>query len=272
MTADTEGGRSGPLNAGIKVVIAVPFSGRFVPPEWAIALATLQFPMNCSIAHMAIKGRKRDEARTFLVEQSLSLGAEYILFLDDDTAPPPDTISQLMKELDSTGDDVVVCGGIYTDKRDSPSPMVFKDHLGGPFWRWKYGDVFPCHSLGTGCMMIRLSVFKQLEKPWFRDITTLAEAIGDPVALPNGPEPGVTTFRMTDDIYFQTKLANTGFKVLAHGGVLPIHYDQAGKPHVLAYSDPPLRDTDPTAIWYSRQIPRPKRSSSSPEESPAIPL
>lgn len=238
----------------IKLAVGLPFGGRYVAPEWACSLAVLQYPMNCNFAHVSVKGRPRGEARETIVNAAIGFGAEYLLFLDDDTAPPPNTPSLLIEQLD-THPDVAICGGIYTSRGSHPvEPMVFMDEGSGPFWRWRFGEVFPCWGLGTGCMMIRLSIFKDLPKPWFWDVTEKSDAQKEPGLLTSGPiEP--VGFKMTDDIYFCRKVKQAGYGVLAHGGVLPIHWDQEGQPWVLPMDAFPLRKSTITDLWYKNIIP-----------------
>lgn len=232
----------------VRLVLAIPSSGRFVPIEWSIALLSLIIPMNIGFSQILSRNRSRGEGRNGLVEEARKMGAEYIFFLDDDTVVPPNTLQLLMQELESDPD-AMVCGGIYTSKTDPGQPLVFKEQDGGTFWRWKLGDVFPCWGLATGCMMIRMSVFDQIEKPWFKDIVW-DERMGEPEDADMVPE-NVASYSMTDDIYFCSKLADKGLKVLAHGGVLPIHFSQSGKPHVMAKDAYPLRGVHPAKVWYS---------------------
>lgn len=235
----------------LKVIIAYPFSGRFVPPEWGISISVFRFPPGISTAYVFTKGMKRDLARTFLVEKAIEAGAEYLLFIDDDTAPPADAPIHLISALDQADEDVAVCGGIYTTKSEPAMPLVYKEELAGPFWRWKYGEIFECAIVGTGCMLIRLDALKDIPKPWFRDIVSVEDAAGDPIAFdPNGPQPD--SFMMTDDVYFCKKLALHGKKILAHGGVLPMHISQDGTPHVLAPDSYPIKGVKEQDLWYMR--------------------
>ena len=231
----------------LKFMVAFPFSGRYVAPEWALSIANMRYPRNCRHGHYATKGLKRDVARNTIARKALSEDAEYLLFVDDDTAPPLDTVSQLIQTLDTADDKVMVCGGIYTTKQEPIEPLVFQGQGLGPFWKWKYGEVFPCWGLGTGCMMIRTAVFKEISEPWFRDIETVEEADADP-ALYGNDRPD--DFRMTDDLYFCKKVNDAGFTVLAHGGVLPVHWDQKGRGHTLPDDAYPVKDVPKGTLWY----------------------
>lgn len=232
----------------VRLVLAIPSSGRFVPMEWAIALLSLQHPMNIGFAQLMSRNHQRGPGRDGLVEEAKKMGAEYIFFLDDDTVIPPNTLTLLMQELESDPD-AMVCGGIYCSKTTPAQPLVFAKMDAGVHWRWRVGDVFPVWGLGTGCMMVRLSVFDQLEKPWFKDIVwdESQGAPDDPEMVPEN----VVTYQMTDDLYFCTKLERQGFKVLAHGGVLPIHVGQSGKLYTLPSNAYPIKDVPPSQLWYA---------------------
>jgi hypothetical protein len=235
----------------IKVIVSFPFSGRFVPPEWAVSISVLRFPPGINSAFVFTKGMKREDARTFLAEEAIRLGAEYLLYIDDDTAPPADAPIHLITAMDQADDDVIACGGIYTTKADPAVPLVYKNEMGGPFWKWKYGEVFECEVVATGCMLVRLDGLADIPKPWFRDINTVEEAIGDPIAL-NPDDPLPDHFQMTDDVYFCKKAARHGKKVLAHGGVLPIHISQDGRAHTLPSDSYPLKGIPTEKLWYNR--------------------
>jgi hypothetical protein len=231
----------------VTFAVALPFSGRYVPPEWAIGLASLQFPTGCAFVYLNIKGAVREKARIALVKEAQRLGVKYLLFLDDDTMPPPDTVRKLHMALETADDDVVACGGVYTNKKIPSEPLIYREENSGPCWKWKVGDVFPVWGIGTGCLMIKVSVFEHLPEPWFRDITSLADIGDDPsITVPEGTQ----AFYITDDIYFCRKVAAAGFKILAHGGVLPVHWDQEGKAFTLPSNSYPLQGIT-TEPWYS---------------------
>ena len=237
-----------------KLIVGFPFDGRYVPPEWALSIAGWKFPQNTSCDLVAVKGVKRDLARNLLAKKAIDAGAEYLLMLDDDTAPPPNTILALMGHLDTQDDNVAVCAGIYTTKFDPVEPLVYKGPGLGPFWRWRYGEIFECWGIGTGCMMLRLSCLAEISEPWFKDIPTAAHADESVKNLYDGEL--TETFCMGDDLYLCNKLSKAGFKVHAHGGVLPVHWNQQGRGFVLPNDSYPLKDIDPKQLWYSSHLRR----------------
>lgn len=86
------------------------------------------------------------EAQNFVVDKALCLKPEFIWFVEEDVVPPHGTLNRLLAE------DVEVVAAKY--------------RLSGGSW---------CHGIannkvvwaGLGCVLIRASVFKKLERPYF---------------------------------------------------------------------------------------------------------
>lgn len=218
-----------------KFVIAYPFGGRPVPCDWHLAVRSLIIPSNVNVREVCRRSYVKDgkytipleKAQTEMVEQALEMDAEYILFIEDDTIPPPGVIGELGRVLETSDESVMTCGGIYTTRINPPEPIVYMGPGQGAYWNWKLGDVFPCWATGMGCTMIKTKIFKIMPKPWFKELKSMEEVKEFPDLFPEaleeitpGKKGGVST-----DLFFFTKLAKMGFKALAHGGVLPVHWD-----------------------------------------------
>ena len=90
--------------------------------------------------------------------------------------------------------------------------------------------------------MIKMEVFKKMPKPWFKTLKTLAEVREFPDLFPEALERNWNNIGVSSDLFFFTKFAKMGFKVLAHGGVLPKHWDMdKNKPCVLPQNSYPLQ-------------------------------
>lgn len=209
------------MSSGIAVL--VPSSGRHVCIEWAIALRQLMFPVGMnqiwavSKADLT-KGHQRDVQREQLTEAAIKADAEFIFWVDDDTIPPSRAICELFYVL-SQNPKAGICGGIYCTKETPPSPIVFLDFGSGPYWGWTIGDVFKCAALGTGCMLVRTSILKNIPKPWFKDTSEAVLLDQNEKGLPIVGREG------TDDVYFCKKVKQAGYDIIAHGGILPVHID-----------------------------------------------
>ena len=224
------------------VVVVVASSGRYVPLEWALSIATLSYPVGMHHAWLAnkkdpAKGFTRAQQREQLAERALALGAEYMMCFDDDTVPPAHAIQSLWYVL-SQHPEAGICGGIYCTKEEQPSPIVFKELGAGPFWNWTLGEIFPCKGLGLGCMMVRMSALKTLPKPWFEDKSVCepgrTEMVGE-IEMPIAGDAG------TDDLHLCRRMSDAGFVIYAHGGVLSEHYDEAGRAFHLSDDAYPVR-------------------------------
>ena len=215
------------------IVVLVPSNGRPVCMEWAAALASFTYPVGMNHFLYVSKtdpnaGHTRAEQREMLAEMAVKINAEYMMWIDDDTVCPAGTIQELFYIL-AQNPNVAIAGGIYCTKSHPAEPIVFLELGGGPHWRWTLGDIFPCAGLGTGSMMVRTSVLKELPKPWFQD--TSKATLGE-TEVRGGETINVAGRTGTDDLYFCKKVAEAGYGIVAHGGVLPVHVDYSVTPHV----------------------------------------
>jgi hypothetical protein len=215
------------------ILLGIPFT-RHPVPEWAMSIVTQSYPIGTNLTIFTTKYLEVGEARNQIADKAVELDTRYVWFVDDDTAPPNFAARKLIYELEKNGppfDKAMVCGGIYCTKEDPPYPIVFKEEGQGAYWDWKVGDVFECNGIGTGCMMIRTELFKKLPKPWFKTVDI------EPT------DAKQFKHQMTDDLYFCRNVREAGYKILAHGGVIPIHWDEKTEtPFMLPTGCPPLRE------------------------------
>lgn len=230
------------------LAIGIASSGRKVELLWSLTLPilTANGPVGMNVGWLVAKNEKgkendpleRARNREKIVEKAISAGFEYLFFLDDDTCCPNFTLKYLHYQL-ANDPLAMVCGGIYCTKEEIPCPLVFKELGSGPFYEWKVGDVFSCKGLGTGSMMMKTKVFEHLSKPWFFEPneTPVDKTItlGDVENVPLLHEGG------TDDLFFCKKVTDAGFKILAHGGVLPVHLGDDGKMFTLPLNSYPCQ-------------------------------
>lgn len=224
-----------PMSIGL--VIGLPMAGRPIAPSWAVALATIQFPLNLAVGYNVVPGMEIDKARNYIVEQALERNAQYVFFLDDDVAPPSHVVQSLIYALDQDPS-AVACGGIYCHKSANPTPLVYRGAGNGTFWDWEANEIFEVTGIGTGCLLIKTEIFKPnrgaltLDKPWFKTV--------DEPAKVEGANEGRRV--ISDDLYFCNQLNARGMKILAHGGVLCLHWDtNPMKCYMLPEDSKPLR-------------------------------
>lgn len=214
-------------------------SGRPVDIRWSLSLAGLvsNVPVGMNSTWMLEVGLDRARNREVLAEKALQAGARYLFFLDDDTVCPNITFKYLIYEMEKDPK-IMVAGGIYCTKEALPSPLVFKKIGDGSFWKWKVGEVFDCEGLGTGCMMIKTEVFEHLPKPWFLEPHETPQGEAQDIG---GEKVPVSHRSGTEDLYFCQKVINAGFRIVAHGGILPLHIDQRGIVYGLPQDSYPMQ-------------------------------
>lgn len=188
-------------------------TGRAVAPEWAATLANLVYPTGLLRSHMFVKGKRIDEARNEIIEAAMHYDAEYVFFLDDDVRVPIHILLHLMPLINKSPD-IIAAGGLYSIKREPTEPMAYRKLAKGPCYDFKYGEQFEVEGIATGALLVKVPLFNQLEKPWFKTISE------------SGQDKGLVYERhTTDDLYFCNKAVAKGFKIMAHGGMLCDHID-----------------------------------------------
>ena len=216
-----ENGNNGIIIQEMGLAICLPWRETDLhTPEWSLCFALQNYPMNVQRFYITCKGKPIAEARTTLVKQALKNKVKYIWFLDYDVAAPLIATKRLMYDLEQADDDVMVAAGIYTTKEPMCEPMVWLQDGNGVHWKWRYGDVFECKRIATGCMMIRAELFKTLPEPWFAQVDTLNVS----------RETAFEQTTMTDDMFFCKKVTDAGYKILADGNVVCIHWDTRVSP------------------------------------------
>lgn len=201
--------------AQIGIAIGLPFGGRLIHPKWAIALKTVDFPVNTTQTVISVEGKEITEARNLIAKTAVEQNCKYLWFIDDDVLVPRHAIQALGYVLDNYRDEnVMVSTGIYCTKTYSPAPVIYRDDTAGAFWDWRVNDIFDIDSAGCGCMLINTEVFKHLEYPYFKTTEEYKDLNGDSVL-----------HACSEDIYFCRSVREKGFKIKADGRVLCPHYD-----------------------------------------------
>jgi len=214
------------------LLFAIPFSGRPLPPQLTLAFHSCSPPMNYNTVMLNTYGAPIADARNMFAEKAVEIGAKYIFFWDEDVELPPQTIRELVYMMEHHPECGVI-GGIYCLKVDRPEPLVFNGIGNGPFWDWKVGEVFECTALGMGCTLIRTEMLADIPKPWF-------STVDDTSAYLDNIRFGE---QWTEDLFFCKKVVDSEkWKILAHGQILPNHYDvKTGRVYSLPTDSKPMR-------------------------------
>lgn len=213
------------------LMVAVPHTGRPIPPQWAWGFTNLHPPMNFNTNYANVMGWDIDKARQHFAEEAVRMGHEYLFFLGEDNVPPAFAIRQLIYDLENFPE-ISVVGGIYCHKAKPHNPMVFRGNGKGCYWNWKVGELFEVTGLGMDCTMIRVKDLAKLEKPWFKTIDTIDPTLE---GVPSGTS-------WTEDLYFCNKATEAGLKIYADAGVLCDHINmQTGESTKLPEESLPTR-------------------------------
>ena len=156
-----------------KVIVGIPSMG-MIRIETMVSLVemlstspveySLYTPISCYV-HM-----NREE----IVKMALKSGAEYILFVDTDMKFPRDTLNTLMAL------DVDIVGALYNQRKIPPTSVVIQ--LNPPIEKLPKEPI-KVRAVGTGLMLVKIDVFKQMKQPWFFFVPELdgQKAIGEDV-------------------------------------------------------------------------------------------
>src|ERR1022692_843858 len=218
-------------NSGPGIVIGIPTLGRPVNLEWAMALKSMNPPINFNCVFQILKGQPVDVARNAMAKYAVEAGAKYLFFLGDDVVCPGYTLRQLIfrMEQDPT---LGVVGGVYCAKCDPPAPLVFRGNGVGSYWDWKIGEYFEVTGLGMDCTLIRTEILKEIPEPWFK--TVEQDQFLDGI---NNAES------WTEDLWFFNQLGQLGkWKVMCDSFVICDHFDiYTGTTYKLPADSLPMR-------------------------------
>lgn len=119
-------------------------------------------------------------ARNAIVEAALQVGADYLLFLDDDhvidweTTSAPNSrygmIETLLKHFEADPA-LGICGVVYYHRGNDCRPVLMKEGKDGGFYYMRddeiRGTLQEVAVQGGGCMLLRMSIFHRIRGPWF---------------------------------------------------------------------------------------------------------
>lgn len=111
------------------------------------------------------RGSILPRSRTKLVQEALAFGATHILFVDSDMVFPHQTLHRLL-QWDRA---VIACNCPTKMIPSTPTARMEGDRLAGePLYSCPDDvDIKRVWRVGTGIMLIKLSVFEQIPQPWF---------------------------------------------------------------------------------------------------------
>lgn len=187
--------------------VGCPCPTRTMTRETALALRQLVYPMFGNALLYSPDGMEVGEARNHIVECGLRDGVEWMFFLDYDVAPPPNALVKLLSLK------VPIAAGVYHLKQVPSYPLIQIKGWDYAFEDYEIGDLIKADGSGMGCTLIKMDVFKKIEKPWFK---TVHQYVGNGSRLLPG---------MTEDIYFCEKARAAGFDIIVDTSIQCGHVD-----------------------------------------------
>jgi glycosyltransferase involved in cell wall biosynthesis len=137
-----------------------------VKADFALSLAMMVAAThNVQFAFNHSKATWVAHARNLIVEGAIDMGAEWLLFLDSDMTFPRETLQRLM----SWNKDIVCASYV---KKKPPYHTVGSlasrptDRVGDTAMVSANG-LYEMEKIGLGVCLIKMSVFKKMQKPWF---------------------------------------------------------------------------------------------------------
>lgn len=130
-----------------------------------IAKDALRSPVNTKI--QTVLTGDRILGRNKLAKMAVEEGQEWLMFLDDDHVFPSDLLMRLLAH------NVPVVGALYLQRQMPFLPIAYAEKDGdNVYWPVDLNahgenDLIEVRGLGTGGMLIRTEVFRELEYPWF---------------------------------------------------------------------------------------------------------
>lgn len=195
---------------GNLICVGIPTKNGLWSHRFGLSLMQMGVPINCSTMPITVDGKPVDEARNIIVEQAKLAGAKYLFFIDDDNLIPPFALPRLLNLK------AKVASGVYYTKNQPPTPVILKKGYPGGWDRWTYGDVIDVDYIGLGCALIDMSVFDEIEPPYFKYVKC-------------GTDPKQGVANVGEDVYFCDKVLKAGHKIYVDTFVQAGHEDFANQ-------------------------------------------
>lgn len=165
-----------------------------------------------------IHGKNVDQARNELATNSVVLGSTFTLFIDNDVIVPGDSLVKMLDILEKEEDVAMVVGDYLLKGKIPHSAHLQLDDRGVVTELNRIKDI-PDNIdsnwlVGLGCALIRTSVFRQVQYPYFVCMSTKLNKIGVAFEEDGG---------VNEDAYFTEALFENGYKVRILRDIKCIH-------------------------------------------------
>jgi hypothetical protein len=141
-----------PTLGSIRMEWAAARYGQIIPSNWSkvdmIQYLNSFIPMRYSVA----------DAQNLIVQEAINRGYEWVLFLEDDTIPPPDAFVRFNDYMNKG--DIPVVSGLYYTRSVPAEPMVYRGRGNSYFTDWKLGDKVWVDGVPTGMLLVDMRLMK----------------------------------------------------------------------------------------------------------------
>lgn len=223
-----------------RVLVATPTMG-VIRMEWALSRWGQIIPMNWTMVQYmeyinsyVPMNYTVPDAQNLIVKEALEKDFEWLLLIEDDTAPPPDALVRLNKYMrDRT---VPVISGLYFSRSEPSEPLVFRGRGTSVHWDWKAGDLVWCDGVPTGFLLIHCSILRAMwnESPEYISRGQVVRRVFEvPEEVKMNPElTMIETLTGTSDLRWCSRVMKEGF------------FEKAGWPKYQKMEYPFLVDTN----------------------------
>lgn len=206
---------------GVNVVVGIPSFG-MLSTYFLQSRMSQQFPLVSSAIDHIVLNKPIAEARNEIVQFALDQNAQYIFWLDDDVIAPGDAFLKMFNHQKD------IVNGVYWSKSNPPMPLLFRNHLEGPYWDWHVGDFIEVDAAGMGLTLVKTDVYRKISEtvggPWYStEYSSFKSATSSPA-------------NNTEDLYFYWKARKAGFKIWADTSIQAYHYEKNSQ---VLYAMPP---------------------------------
>lgn len=214
---------------GDRMMIGVPCLDHIKTPTVTslfAGTANLSMPAQLNIRSASLV----HDARNKIVERAIEQGATHLMFVDSDIVFPDNGIQKLYEQ------DKDIIGGLYF-RKIAPHYPTFSQLTGKTITfptTFPKSKPFKVFGIGTGFLMIKVSVLKKIADPWFY----FGEFHGQ---------------KMGEDIYFCNKARKAGFEAWCDPTIPLQHVGEYGfdlKDYELYQKDKP--GLNPDEVWDMR--------------------
>lgn len=143
-----------PTTGNIRMEWANARYGQVIPSNWSkvdmIQYMSGFIPLRYSVA----------DAQNLIVQEAVTKGYQWLVFLEHDTIPTPDTFLRFNEYMRSG--EFPVVSGLYFTRSDPAEPMVYRGRGNSYFTDWKLGEQVMTDGVPTGMLLIDVRLLKPM--------------------------------------------------------------------------------------------------------------